>query len=290
MMAMISKPTNPPQKEILIILDALNPLLSNSHQHLHIPTFLSALVTGPSVSLVATYHTDIPLITPSSSFYGSNRSGSGNEYAPHPLATLMHLATAVLRTASLRRELDRRAADARSLPDPGWGVSEGREGVVLGFRCARSGKHDGGEGERARGLILEMELRRRSGRAVSERFVLVPSSPSSPPAGIAPAPAPASALRKPSRIFLLAEHPLFRPSTPTNSEGQGGAGAGEGGEEEQPTSTFDLGLTDKQRQDRAGVVLPYFDAQTDVGSAGEGGRILYEMGREDDFDDEEDEM
>ena len=116
------------------------------------------------------------------------------------------------------------------------------------------------------------------------------SSSSSPPAGIAPAPAPASALRKPSRIFLLAEHPLFRPSTPTNSEGQGGAGAGEGGEEEQPTSTFDLGLTDKQRQDRAGVVLPYFDAQTDVGSAGEGGRILYEMGREDDFDDEEDEI
>lgn len=296
-MAMISKPTNPPQKEILIILDALNPLLSNSHQHLHIPTFLSALVTGPSVSLVATYHTDIPLITPSSSVYGSNRSGSGNEYAPHPLATLTHLATAVLRTASLRRELDRRAADARSLPDPGWGIEEGREGVVLGFRCARSGKHDGGEGERTRGLILEMELRRRSGRAVSERFVLVPSSSSSssPPAGITPTPTPASAsasasaLRKPSRIFLLAEHPLFRPSTPTNLEGQGGGGAGEGGEEEQPTSTFDLGLTDKQRQDRAGVVLPYFDAQTDVGSAGEGGRILYEMGREDDFDDEEDE-
>lgn len=37
------------------------------------------------------------------------------------------------------------------------------------------------------------------------------------------------------------------------------------------------------------MVLPYFDAQTEIGG-GEGGRILYEMGREDDFDEEEDEI
>lgn len=54
-------------------------------------------------------------------------------------------------------------------------------------------------------------------------------------------------------------------------------------------STFSMGLTEKQRRDREGIVLPYFDAQEDVGG-GEGGRILYEMGREDDFDDEEDEI
>jgi elongator complex protein 5 len=59
--------------------------------------------------------------------------------------------------------------------------------------------------------------------------------------------------------------------------------------DEEPESTFNLGLTDKQRKDREGIVLPYFDAQTDIG-AGQGGRILYEMGREDDFDDEEDEI
>ncbi len=57
-------------------------------------------------------------------------------------------------------------------------------------------------------------------------------------------------------------------------------------------TTFSLGLTEKQRRDREGVVLPYFDAQTDAGGGGGegGGRILYEMGREDDFDDEEDEI
>jgi len=36
-------------------------------------------------------------------------------------------------------------------------------------------------------------------------------------------------------------------------------------------------------------VLPYFDAQKGEG-AGEGGRILYDMGSEDDFDEEEDEI
>jgi elongator complex protein 5 len=51
-------------------------------------------------------------------------------------------------------------------------------------------------------------------------------------------------------------------------------------------------LTEKQRRDREGVVLPYFDAQKDGGGPGEGGRILYDMGEEDreDFDDEEDEI
>jgi elongator complex protein 5 len=37
------------------------------------------------------------------------------------------------------------------------------------------------------------------------------------------------------------------------------------------------------------VVLPYFDAQQGNGP-GEGGRILYDMGEEDDFDEEEDEI
>ena len=53
-------------------------------------------------------------------------------------------------------------------------------------------------------------------------------------------------------------------------------------------STFSLGLTDKQKAAREGVVLPYFDAQK--GEGGEGGRILYDMGSEDDFDEEEDEI
>lgn len=52
--------------------------------------------------------------------------------------------------------------------------------------------------------------------------------------------------------------------------------------------TFSLSLTDKQKIDREGIVLPYFDAQKEGG--GMGGRILYVPGREDDWDEEEDEI
>ena len=58
--------------------------------------------------------------------------------------------------------------------------------------------------------------------------------------------------------------------------------------------TFELGLTERQRQEREGVVLPYYDAQKaaeqGIDGPGEGGRILYDMGVEDDFDEEEDEI
>lgn len=115
---------------------------------------------------------------------------------------------------------------------------------------------------RTDGLVVEMELRRRSGRAVVERFVL------SSREGAAAA-----------NLSLLSDDPLFL--APKESGG--------GEDEELADTTFSLGLTEKQRKDREGIVLPYFDAQEDVGG-GEGGRILYEMGREDDFDDEEDEI
>ncbi|KLU92838.1 hypothetical protein MAPG_11800 [Magnaporthiopsis poae ATCC 64411] len=113
-----------------------------------------------------------------------------------------------------------------------------------------------------------MEMRRRSGRAVSERFVLATSG-----------------------LVLLSDHPLFAaPSVPVAEEEERTAsGNGDARVDGEMETTFNLGLTEKQRRDREGVVLPYFDAQTDIGG-GEGGRILYEMGREDDFDDEEDEI
>ena len=41
-------------------------------------------------------------------------------------------------------------------------------------------------------------------------------------------------------------------------------------------TTFHLGLTEKQRRDREGVVLPYFDAQR--GEGGEGGLPLLDVG------------
>ncbi|KAI9822238.1 MAG: hypothetical protein M1832_003061 [Thelocarpon impressellum] len=120
-----------------------------------------------------------------------------------------------------------------------------------------------------------MEYRRKSGRAVSEWFFLpsMISSRASPPGRKAK-----------ERVILLEDHPLYRASEKVT----GGDGLDD--QQEGMASTFDLGLTEKQKRDREGVVLPYFDAQKSDGGVGAGGRILYEMGFEDDFDEEEDEI
>ncbi|KAI0848608.1 histone acetylation protein 2 [Daldinia vernicosa] len=246
--------------KILVVIDGLNGIARAAGSSSNLSLFLSGLIT-PAVSLVAVYHADVPLPPNSSSF--------GSEYEPHPLTTLCHLATAVLRVASLYQAVERRRARNRSLQEPEWGLAEGREGVLVGLGSAEK-RSAAGEG-----LVLEMELRRRSGRAVAEKFVLVPRS--------AAAGAQDSSKVQTSRLYLLSDHPAFRDPSDIDQGGAAGEGDGEMG------TTFNLGLTEKQRRDREGIVLPYFDAQTDIG-AGEGGRILYEMGREDDFDDEEDEI
>lgn len=230
----------------VVIIDSVNSLSSSIPQSL--ATFLSGILT-PVVSIVAAYHTDVPLVLPK----------TVNEYEPHPSTILLHLATAILRISSLRQEIERQKARNRSLIEPEWGLKEDREGVLIGLETRSSTRDD-------EGIMISMELRRRSGRTVTDKFILVPSTNGQGPAA--------------GKTLLVNDHPMFR----SPAEDDGGA---EG--EEEPESTFNLGLTDKQRKDREGIVLPYFDAQTDIG-AGEGGRILYEMGREDDFDDEEDEI
>ena len=208
----------------------------------------------PVVSLIAVYHTDVPVILPKSS----------NEYEPHPFTILCHLATAILRLSSLRQEIDKQKARNRSVEEPEWGLKEDREGVIIGLREKTKNSPS------QNGVVISMELRRRSGRTVAEKFIFTPS-------------ASRSGLSRTDlgQITLLSDHEMFSAPTEVINE------AGE--EEAEPESTFNLGLTEKQRKDREGIVLPYFDAQTDIG-AGEGGRILYDMGREDDFDDEEDEI
>lgn len=215
----------------------------------------------PAVSLVAVYHTDVPLVLPH----------TVSEYEPHPLTVLSHLATSILRLSGLRQEIERQKARNRSLQEPEWGLGEGREGVLVGLKGDV-------KSEDYHGVVVEMEVRRRSGRAMAEKFVILPTK-----GHVSSSTASAAVAAKGSKIFLLSEHPVF-----AAPEGSGEAEAGNV-EDEEPESTFNLGLTEKQRRDREGIVLPYFDAQTDIG-AGEGGRILYEMGREDDFDDEEDEI
>ena len=233
---------------VVVVIDSLNTLASSAPQAL--AGFLTGIIT-PVVSVVSVYHTDVPVIVPR----------SWNEYEPHPFTLLCHLATAILRLSSLHQEIERQRARNRSLVEPEWGLKEDREGVLVGLR--KPGKHDDGGG-----VVIDMELRRRSGRTVSEKFILIPAESAT------------TAAAKAGKVLLLKDHPIFAAPVEGGHEGEG---------EEEPESTFNLSLTEKQRKDREGIVLPYFDAQTDIG-AGEGGRILYEMGREDDFDDEEDEI
>lgn len=141
-----------------------------------------------------------------------------------------------------------------------FGLEDGVEGVLQGLKA--NGRD---------GLVLEMEHRRKSGRGVREWYYLPLKSPHS------------TMTLQPGRskeiVVLLEDHPLHR--TPEDTASSGQDGSAESG------TTFELGLTEKQRRDREGVVLPYFDAQK---GDGEGGRILYDMGEEDDFDEEEDEI
>lgn len=188
-------------------------------------------------------------------------SSSSSPYAPHPLTLLSHLATTVFRVSSLHHAVAARRARERSLAEPEWGLGEGREGVLVGLRDGVEERSEGGEGQS--GVVVEMEMRRRSGRAVAERFVIVQKAGAG--GGVV--------------VMVMGDHPAFR-KVKVEDDGREG--------EEMETS-FNLGLTEKQRRDREGVVLPYFDAQVEVGG-GEGGRILYDMGREDDFDEEEDEI
>ncbi|KAK4241262.1 hypothetical protein C8A03DRAFT_12453 [Achaetomium macrosporum] len=261
----------------LILIDTLNPLASHS-PHL-LPSFFTSIIPHPSVSLVAVYHTDVPTVPLHHHHQQSPISSiSISEYSPDPLTLLTHIATAIFRVSSLYQAIESHRARERSLAEPEWGLREGREGVLIGLR--RNGNGNGsrvGDGMKNDddGVVVEMEMRRRSGRAVAERFVLVRHQRG-------------SGLKDREEggwgIMLMADHPAFRKPV------LGGDDGGEGEEgEEQLQATFNLGLTEKQRRDREGVVLPYFDAQVEVGG-GEGGRILYEMGREDDFDEEDDEI
>lgn len=188
---------------------------------------------------------------------------SVSEYEPAPFTILCHLATAILRLSSLQQEIERQRARNKALVEPEWGINEDREGVIIGLKSRVARTTTAAEAAEGRGVVISMELRRRSGRTVTETFVLARQDGG----------------RGTGKLILLSDHAVF--AAPDAGEAGGG--------EEEPESTFNLGLTEKQRKDREGIVLPYFDAQTEVGG-GDGGRILYEMGREDDFDEEEDEI
>ncbi|TKA68760.1 hypothetical protein B0A55_07410 [Friedmanniomyces simplex] len=236
----------------LLVFDTLNPLCATESANL--AALLSAFI-NPTTSLLAVYHQDIPLPISAS---------VQDAYAPAPLTLLKYLATTLFTVHSLHHVLARKAARERSHVEPSFGLEERKEGLIQGL---------GANGKA--GMVLEMEHRRKSGRGVKEWYFL----PSPPRRGHTGTTATGGTTPKGGRedVMLLEDHPLHR--SPEREAAAGGEGDDEG--------TFELGLTEKQKRDREGVVLPYFDAQK---GGGEGGRILYDMGSEDDFDEEEDEI
>jgi elongator complex protein 5 len=235
-------------KESLVIVDSLYELLEVEGMNM---TNLFHLVAGKHAStLVGVYHQDM-IPTP-------------DAYAPQPLDLVKYMATSIITTRSFAHALAAKAAKERSLPEPTHGIIQGAEGIV---QCL--------DANNLQGIVLEAEFRRKSGRPEGETYFLRTGRRSD---YNAPLPGMMYGTLKKEFVILLDQHPAFAAHT----VGMVNDGAND------IESTFSLALTEKQRQAREGVVLPYFDAQKDEG--GEGGRILYDMGEEDDFDEEEDEI
>ena len=213
-------------------------------------SFLSAFIS-PRTSLIGIYHADIPV-----------KPTTASAYSPPSLVLLKYLATTILTTRSLSHALQRRQDRQRSLTERSFGLAEDTEGVIVGV-----GRND------PRGLVFSIEHRRKSGRGMREWLVLHDVSRKSLKSRY-------ERLVSGS-VTLLEDHPLFQMA--------GGDNLGLQDQNEELESTFNLGLSERQRKDREAVVLPYLDAQKTEG-VGEGGRILYDMGVEDDFDEEEDEI
>lgn len=225
--------------------------------NVNLPGYLSSfIIPDPrhpkrQVSLVGVYHMDVLHQSPV------------NKYSPTPFAQLSYLATSIISLHSVAHLLAEKAARDHSLVAPLFGLGEEREGVVIGLNSKAKTLQP-----ELQGLVIELEHRRKSGRGVVEWFFLPSQLPKQFTAG--------EKFRE--NLTLLDDHPLFKRRIEVPK----------GTEDELSRLTFDLSLTERQKQEREGVVLPYFDAQQ-AGGVGEGGRIFYDMGVEDDFDDEEDE-
>ena len=133
-------------------------------------------------------------------------------------------------------------AESKALPDP---VEQDRaiDGVVSAIGSNSSQR-----------MVISVEFRKKSGRAISESFTLdIPSN----------------------KIDIL--------HAPVEKGRQDGISLDFG-------TTFNLGMTQRQKKTKEDVVLPHFSAQgLPVDESREGvGDIEYTLDAEDDFDDEED--
>ncbi|KAL1601663.1 hypothetical protein SLS60_006578 [Paraconiothyrium brasiliense] len=242
------------RKECLVFIDSMYDAVVT--KNIDIQALFNLVVMKYTSTLVGVYHTDVlPEPSPSGS----------DAYAPPPLELLKFMATSIVTCRSLSQVLASKAARERSLPEPTFGMQTGAEGIV---QCLSANDNCG--------IVLEAEFRRKSGRPESETYFLRPRRDTD---YHQPLPPLSYGTLKQEFVILLDQHPAY-----ANKELVGMVAAAS---DEMETS-FNLSLTDKQKAAREGVVLPYFDAQK--GEGGEGGRILYDMGEEDDFDEEEDEI
>ena len=139
------------------------------------------------------------------------------------------------------------------------------------------------------GVVLEFEHRRKSGRGVQEWFYLpLEEAVATVKVGAALFERVGAQPGTVEKLILLEDHPEWRLFEQVGSQDTTRGG---GDESEVPQSTFDMGLTEKQKKARDEVILPYLDAQDEMGLSGGGGRILYMPEKDaDDWDEEEDEL
>ncbi|CAN9377226.1 unnamed protein product [Alternaria alternata] len=239
-------------KESLVVVDNLYELINN--KGIEMIRLFDLVANKFASTLVGVFHTDMLDAPPES------------PYAPQPLELVKYMATSIITCKSFAHCLAAKAAKQRSLPEPTWGLLQGAEGIV---QCLDANDH--------RGIVLEAEFRRKSGRPEGETYFLRAPRHSD---YHAPVPGMPTGTLKTEYVVLLEQVPGYADQGVVDAVDAAG---------QEVESTFNLGLTEKQKQAREGVVLPYFDAQKGEG-AGEGGRILYDMGSEDDFDEEEDEI
>ncbi|CAI6333668.1 unnamed protein product [Periconia digitata] len=250
-----ASPSVPSTPEVLVVIDNIHDLLT--YTSIPLPQLFTLVAVQHAASLIGIYHTDLIDASPSAS-----------PYAPAPLSLLNFTATTILTLHSYAHIFAAARARSQSLPEPVYSLPyDGAEGILEDLSA-----------NSPEGTVLDAEFRRKSGRSERYTYFLRPAedsdytqtSPIAPPT-----------LRK-EFVVLLDQVPSYAAITNPSSA------AAANNEDEMETS-FNLGLTEKQREKRENVVLPYFDAQKGEG-AGEGGRILYDMGEEDDFDEEEDEI
>jgi elongator complex protein 5 len=238
----------------LVVIDSMYDLINV--KGMEMSAIFNLVTMKYNSCLVGVWHQD--LVT---------RTDPEQVYIPAPLKRTIFMATTIITCKSFAHALADKVAEERSLARPTRGLLNAAEGVVQSMHANDT-----------RGIVLEAEFRRKSGRDESETYFLrttMATDYNDPPQGMV-----LGALKQ-EFVTLIDMVPAYNDKETIELIQLAG---------DDMDTTFNLDLTDKQKQARQEVVPPYFDAQKQMGEAGEGGRILYDMGPEDDFDEEEDEI